>query len=153
MSRPPQALLRGRRDTLRGTVRRSPSTINTRHAVCRSMTARNRTSCKNAQYVCYIDRQKAHDPADRELLWTVVSRLVVPEKMLTIIRQFHASVWMTVTTRNAFMSLKACSKVVRCHRFYAAVIHAMLVRSREDPDGFQGFDPSRGGPWVERGEG
>ena len=41
---PPQKLQRGQRDTPRGTVRLSPSTINSRHAVRRAPTARTRTS-------------------------------------------------------------------------------------------------------------
>ena len=39
--------------------------------------------------MCFIDLQKAYDSVDRELLWVVLARFGVPEKMLTIIRQFH----------------------------------------------------------------
>ena len=37
----------------------------------------------------FIDLQKAYDSVDRELLWVVLARFGVPEKMLTVIRQFH----------------------------------------------------------------
>ena len=39
--------------------------------------------------MCFIDLQKAYDSVDRELLWVVLARFGVPEKMLTVIRQFH----------------------------------------------------------------
>ncbi|MEP5378883.1 MAG: reverse transcriptase domain-containing protein, partial [Hyphomicrobiales bacterium] len=39
-------------------------------------------------YMCFIDLQKAYDSVDRELLWEVLTRLGVPTKMLTIIRNF-----------------------------------------------------------------
>ena len=37
----------------------------------------------------FIDIQRAYDSVDRELLWVVLARFGVPEKMFTIIRQFH----------------------------------------------------------------
>ena len=40
-------------------------------------------------YMCLIDLQKAYDSVNRELLWVVPARSGIPEKMLTIIRQFH----------------------------------------------------------------
>ena len=40
-------------------------------------------------YMCFIDVQKAYDSVDRELLSVVLARFGVPEKMLTVIRQFH----------------------------------------------------------------
>ena len=44
-------------------------------------------------YMCFIDLQKTYDSVDRELLWVVPARFGVPEKMLTVVRQFqrHAS--------------------------------------------------------------
>ena len=39
--------------------------------------------------MCFIDLQKAYNSVDRELLWVVLARFGVPEKMLTVIRQFH----------------------------------------------------------------
>ena len=40
-------------------------------------------------YMCFIDLQKAYDSVDRELLWVVLARLGVPDKMLPVFRQFH----------------------------------------------------------------
>ena len=39
--------------------------------------------------MCFVDLQKANDSADRELLWVVLARFSVPEKILTVISQFH----------------------------------------------------------------
>ena len=39
--------------------------------------------------MCIRDSQKAYDSVYRELLWVVLARFGVPEKMLTVIRQFH----------------------------------------------------------------
>ena len=39
--------------------------------------------------MCFIDLQKAYDSVDRELIWVVLARFGVPEKMSTVIRQFH----------------------------------------------------------------
>ena len=33
-------------------------------------------------YMCFIDLQKAYDSVDRELLWVVLARFGVPEKIL-----------------------------------------------------------------------
>ena len=40
-------------------------------------------------YMCFIDLQKAYDSVDRELLWMVLARFSVSEKMVTVIRPFH----------------------------------------------------------------
>ena len=39
--------------------------------------------------MCFIDLQKAYDSVNRELLWVVLARFGVPEKMSIVIRQFH----------------------------------------------------------------
>ena len=39
--------------------------------------------------MCIIDLQKQYDSVDRELLWAVLARFGVPQKMLTSIHQFH----------------------------------------------------------------
>ena len=50
-------------------------------------------------YMCFIDLQKAYDSVDRELLlWFVLARFGVPEKMLTVIRQFHEGIRARVRT-------------------------------------------------------
>ena len=48
--------------------------------------------------MCFIDLQKAYDSVDRELLWVVRARFGVPEKMLTVIRQFHEGMRARVRT-------------------------------------------------------
>ena len=54
------------------------------------------TDCKNSDergksplYMCFIDLEKAHGSVGRELLGVVLARFGAPEKMLTVIRQFH----------------------------------------------------------------
>ena len=37
----------------------------------------------------FIDITKAYDSVDRTLLWTVLPRFGVPQKMISVIRQFH----------------------------------------------------------------
>ena len=39
--------------------------------------------------MCFVDLQKAYHSVDRELLWKVLARAGVPEKMIAVIRQFH----------------------------------------------------------------
>ena len=41
-------------------------------------------------YLCFVDLQKAYDTVDRELLWQVLSKSGVPDKMIAIIRAFHS---------------------------------------------------------------
>ena len=40
-------------------------------------------------YVCFIDLTKAYDSVDRTLLWTVLARFGVPQRMISVIRQLH----------------------------------------------------------------
>ena len=40
-------------------------------------------------YVWSIDLTKAYDSVDRTLLWTVLTRLDVPQNMISALRQFH----------------------------------------------------------------
>ena len=95
-------------------------------------------------YMCFIDLQIAHDSVDRELLWVVLARFDVPEKMLPIIRQLHEgmrarvrtdddeqSEWFDVTQglRQGCVLSPLLFKV-----FFAAAIHAVLVRFGDDPD-------------------
>ena len=40
-------------------------------------------------YVCFIDLTKAYDSVDPTLLWKVLIRFGVPQKMISVIRQFH----------------------------------------------------------------
>ena len=86
---PHQQLLRGLEVTPRGAVQFSPSTFDNRHAVRRAPTARTRTSEENPPVHVLHRLQKADDSVDRELLWVALARFGVPDKMLTVIRQFH----------------------------------------------------------------
>ena len=40
-------------------------------------------------YMYFIDLTKAYDSLDRALLWTVLARFGVPQRMISVIRQFH----------------------------------------------------------------
>ena len=40
-------------------------------------------------YVRFIDLTKAYDSVDRTLLWTVLARFGVPQRMISVIRHFH----------------------------------------------------------------
>ena len=40
-------------------------------------------------YVCFIDHTKAYDSVDRTLLWRVLARFGVTQKMISVIRRFH----------------------------------------------------------------
>ena len=49
-------------------------------------------------YMCFVDLRKAYDSVDRGLLWVVLARFGVPEKVLTVIRQFHEGMRARVCT-------------------------------------------------------
>ena len=53
---------------------------------------------KTPLYMCFIDLQKACYSVGRELLWVVLARFGVPEKMLTGFRQIHESMRARVRT-------------------------------------------------------
>ena len=40
-------------------------------------------------YVCFNDLTKAYDAVDRTLLWKLFARFGVPQKTISVIRQFH----------------------------------------------------------------
>ena len=94
--------------------------------------------------MCLIDLENAYDSVDRELLWVVLARVGVPEKMLTIIRHSHEgmrgrvryndgehSEWFDVT--QGLRQGCVLSRLV-FNVFFAALIRTVLVRFREDPD-------------------
>ena len=95
-------------------------------------------------YMCFIDLHKAYDSIDRELLWVVLARSGVPEKMLSVIRQFHERRRARVRTDNGEHSewfdvthglRQGCVLLPLLFiDFFAAVTHALLVRFSEDPD-------------------
>ena len=93
--------------------------------------------------MCFIDLQKACDSVDRELLCVVLSRFGIPDKMLTVVRQFHEgmrarvrtddgkhSEWFCVTLglRQGCVPSPLLSKI-----FFAAVTHAVVVHVSEGP--------------------
>ena len=99
---------------------------------------------ENPLYMCFIDLQKAYDSVDRELLWVVLARFGVPEKMLTVIRQFHEGMRARVRTDDGEHSewfdvtqglRQGCVlSPLLFNIFFAAVTHAVVVRFSEDPD-------------------
>ena len=73
-------------------------------------------------YMCFIDLQKAYDSVDRELLWEVLTRLGVPTKMRTVIRNFHEGMRARVRADDGehsdwFMSPRGCGKAACYHRY------------------------------------
>ena len=99
---------------------------------------------KSPLYMCFIDLQKAYDAVDRELLWVVPTRFGVPEKMSTVIRQFHEGMQARVRTDDGehlewFDVTQALRKgcvlsPLLFNIFFGAVIHAVVVRFGVDPD-------------------
>ena len=96
--------------------------------------------------MCSIDLQKAYDSVDRELLWEVLARFGVPEKMLTVIRQFHDGMralggygWWRILgvagrySGAAVAAARMCAVTASFQYLFAAVTHAMVVRFSEDP--------------------
>ena len=94
--------------------------------------------------MCFIDLQKAYDSVDRELLRVVLARFGVPEKILPVIRQFHESMrargrtddgehseWYDVTRG---LRQGCVLSPLLFNVFFAAAIHVVLVRFREDPE-------------------
>ena len=57
-------------------------------------------------YVCFIDLTKAYDSVDRTLPWTVLARFGVPQNMVSIICQFHAS--MRAAQRQGMLEVVRC---------------------------------------------
>ena len=94
--------------------------------------------------MCFIDLQKAYDSVDRELLWVVLARFGVPDKMLTVVHQFHEGMRAHVCTDDGEHSVwfvvsqdqrQGCVlSPLLFNVFFAAAIHAVLVRFSDDPD-------------------
>ena len=95
-------------------------------------------------YMCFIDLQKAYDSVDRELLWEVLRRFGVPDRMLSVIRQFHDGMRARVRTDDGELSewfdvtqglRQGCVlSPLLFNIFFAAVLHVVLVRFSEDAD-------------------
>ena len=97
-------------------------------------------------YMCFIDLQEAYGSVDRELLGVVLARFGVPQNMLTVILQFREGMLFRVLTDGGEQSewfdvtrglRQGCVCVLSpllFSVFFAAAIHAALVRFSEDPD-------------------
>ena len=95
-------------------------------------------------YVGFIDRQKAYDSVDRELVWQVVARFRVQTKMLRIIRNFHDDMRARVRTDDgehsewfdATQGLPQGSVLspLLFNVFFGAALHIVLVRFSRDED-------------------
>ena len=112
-------------------------------------------------HMCFIGLQKAYESVDRELLWVVLARFGVPERMLTIIRQFHEGMGARTRTDDGEQSewfdvtqglRQGCVLSPLFNVFFAAAMHAVLVRFSEDPDTLRDlvhFEEDLGGNGVE----
>ena len=94
--------------------------------------------------MCFNDLQETYYSVDRELLWVVLARFGVPEKMVTVLRQFREGIRARVRTDDGeHTELFDITQELRqgCVRsplllnvLFAAVIHAVLIRFfSEDP--------------------
>ena len=95
-------------------------------------------------YVCFIDLTKAYDSVDRTLLWTVLARFGVPQRMISVIRQFHDGMRACVRLNNGVCSGWFAVQQGLCQGcvlapplfniFFAAVIHVAYTRLKGDKD-------------------
>ena len=143
----PQQLLRGPGNTPRTAVRFLPSSFDNRNTVRRAPNARTRT---NEENTCFIDLQKTYDSVFRELVWVELARFGVPEKMLTVVRQFHEgmrahvrtdygghSQWFDVTQglRQGCVLSNTSFNI-----FFAAATHAVGITRQSGPRHCTGYD-------------
>ena len=95
-------------------------------------------------YVCFIDLTKAYDSVDRTLLWTVLARFDVPQRMILVIRQFHDGMRACVRLDDGVCSgwfaveqglRQGCVLApLLFNIFFAAVIHVAYTRFEADKD-------------------
>ena len=95
-------------------------------------------------YVCFIDLTKAYDSIDRTLLWTVLARFGVPQRMISVIRQFHDGMRTCVRLDDGVCSEWFAVEQGLRHGcvlapllfniFFAAVIHVAYTRFEADKD-------------------
>ena len=93
-------------------------------------------------YVCFIDLTKAYGLVNRTLLWTVLSRLGVPQNMISVIRQFHDGMRACVRLDDRVCSRWLAVKQGLRHGcviapllfniFFAAVINVASTRFKAD---------------------
>ena len=88
--------------------------------------------------MCFIDLQETYDSVDQELLWVVLARFGVPEKVLAVVCQLHGGMQARVRADDGgYSELFDATQGLRqgCvlstlifNVFFAAAIHAVLVR-------------------------
>eukprot|EP00903_Cladosiphon_okamuranus_P015101 g13968.t1 len=93
-------------------------------------------------YLCFIDLQKAYDSVDRELLWKVLARAGIPEKMINVIRQFHTGMRARVRMDDGDLSewfqvtqglRQGCSmSPLLFNIFFAAPLEVVVKRFNQD---------------------
>ena len=95
-------------------------------------------------YACFIDLTKAYDSVDRTLLWKVLARFGVPQKMISVIRQFHDGMRACVRLDDGECSewfpveqglRQGCVLApLLFNIFFAAVTHMAFTRFKADKD-------------------
>ena len=94
--------------------------------------------------LCFIDLTKAFDSVDRTLLWTVLARFGVPQKVISAIRQFHDGMRACVRLDDRMCSgwfaveqglRQGCVLApLLFNIFFAAVINVAYTRFKADKD-------------------
>ena len=95
-------------------------------------------------YACFIDLTKAYDSVDRTLLWKVLARFGVPQRMISVIRQFHDGMRACVRLDDGECSewfpveqglRQGCVLApLLFNIFFAAVTHMAFTRFKADRD-------------------
>ena len=89
-------------------------------------------------FICFIDLTKAYDSVDQTLLWTllwtVLARFGIPQRMLAVIRQFHDGMRACVRWRvlgyfrcGAESSARVCARAIAVQHFF----HGCATRGGE----------------------
>ena len=88
---PPQRVLRACGDPAGQTVWFPTEPFYQRYDVRNSSATGVGAEEKKTLYVCFINLTKAYDSVDRTLLWTVLARFGISQKMISVSHQFHDS--------------------------------------------------------------
>eukprot|EP00903_Cladosiphon_okamuranus_P016679 g15379.t2 len=92
-------------------------------------------------YMCFIDRQKAYDSVDRELLWKVLARAGIPAEMIAVIRKFHVGMRARVGVDDGELSdwfpvtqglRQGCSISPLLFNVFAAPLEVIVTRFSQD---------------------
>ena len=88
--------------------------------------------------MCFIDLTKAYDSVDR----TVLARFGVPQRMISVIRQFHdgmrACIWLDDGVCSGWFAVEQCLRrgcvlaPLLFNTFFAAVTHVAYTRFEAD---------------------